>query len=78
MKPSTTRADPPGAAADHNAADVTFAPMMIPHHAQAVDMSDIMLKKNDIPASVTALATKFKAAPGPGDRNHDRLAQDLE
>ncbi|MCU1522712.1 MAG: hypothetical protein JWN19_3097 [Arthrobacter sp.] len=53
------------AAADHNAADVTFAQMMIPHHAQAVDMSDMMLKKNDIPASVTALATKIKSAQGP-------------
>lgn len=53
------------AAADHNAADVTFAQTMIPHHAQAVEMSDMMLKKQDIPASVTALATKIKAAQGP-------------
>lgn len=53
------------AAADHNAADVTFAQTMIPHHTQAVDMSDTMLKKKDIPASVTALATKIKAAQGP-------------
>src|SRR6476620_4352434 len=55
----------PATAADHNAADATFAQMMIPHHAQAVDMSDMMLKKKDIPASVTALATKIKAAQGP-------------
>ena len=53
------------AAADHNAADTMFAQMMIPHHAQAVEMSDMMLKKKDIPASVTALATRIKAAQGP-------------
>ncbi|MDQ0867363.1 DUF305 domain-containing protein [Arthrobacter globiformis] len=55
----------PAAAADHNAADVTFAQMMIPHHAQAVQMSDMMLKKQNVPAEVTALATKIKAAQGP-------------
>ncbi|WP_427006962.1 DUF305 domain-containing protein [Pseudarthrobacter sp. H2] len=52
------------AATGHNA-DVMFVRMMIPHHAQAVEMSDIMLKKQDIPAEVTALATKIKAAQGP-------------
>jgi uncharacterized protein (DUF305 family) len=50
---------------DHNAADVTFAQMMIPHHAQAVEMSDMVLTKQDIPAEVTALANKIKAAQGP-------------
>jgi uncharacterized protein (DUF305 family) len=55
----------PAAAAEHNAADVTFAQMMIPHHAQAVQMSDMMLTKQDVPAEVTALATKIKAAQGP-------------
>jgi uncharacterized protein (DUF305 family) len=53
------------AAAEHNAADVTFAQAMIPHHAQAVEMSDMMLKKQNIPAEVTALATTIKAAQGP-------------
>ncbi|WP_144662978.1 DUF305 domain-containing protein [Paenarthrobacter nicotinovorans] len=53
------------AAADHNTADITFAQTMIPHHTQAVKMSDTMLTKKDIPASVTALATKIKAAQGP-------------
>ncbi|UKA53501.1 DUF305 domain-containing protein [Arthrobacter sp. FW305-BF8] len=53
------------ATAGHNAADVMFAQMMIPHHAQAVKMSDMMLAKQDIPAEVAALATKIKAAQGP-------------
>jgi uncharacterized protein (DUF305 family) len=60
--PSTTA---PASAAEHNAADGTFAQMMIPHHAQAVQMSETMLKKQDIPAEVTTLATKIKAAQGP-------------
>ncbi|MGY4541873.1 uncharacterized protein (DUF305 family) [Arthrobacter sp. UYNi723] len=53
------------AAADVNEADTTFAQMMIPHHAQAVEMSDLMLKKEGIPAAVTDLATRIKAAQGP-------------
>ena len=58
-------ASTPAAAADHNAADATFAQMMIPHHAQAVQMSDMLLRKQDIPAGVTALAARIKAAQDP-------------
>jgi uncharacterized protein (DUF305 family) len=58
---STTAA----AAEEHNAADTTFAQTMIPHHAQAVEMSDVMLAKKDIPADVTALARRIKAAQAP-------------
>ncbi|MFP5313075.1 MAG: DUF305 domain-containing protein, partial [Actinomycetes bacterium] len=50
---------------DHNQADIMFAQMMIPHHAQAVEMSDIVLAKPDVSADVTALATKIKAAQAP-------------
>ena len=55
----------PDASADHNPADIMFNQMMIPHHAQAVEMSDLMLAKQDIPADVTALATKIKDAQAP-------------
>ncbi|MEW9872815.1 DUF305 domain-containing protein [Arthrobacter sp. HS15c] len=55
----------PDASADHNAEDIMFSQMMIPHHAQAVEMSDIMLAKADIPPAVTALATRIKAAQAP-------------
>lgn len=55
----------PDAAADHNAADIMFSQMMIPHHAQAVEMSDIMLAKTGVPAAVTDLATRIKAAQAP-------------
>ena len=62
---SSTSAPASSSAAEHNAADVMFAQMMIPHHAQAVEMSEMMLAKKDIPADVTTLATKIKAAQGP-------------
>ena len=55
----------PDASADHNAADIMFAQMMIPHHAQAVEMSDLMLSKADIPQAVATLATRIKAAQAP-------------
>ncbi len=48
-----------------NAADVEFAAGMIPHHEQAVEMSDSMLAKTGIDPEVTALATRIKAAQGP-------------
>ena len=62
---SSTGSMSPGATADHNQADIMFAQMMIPHHSQAVEMSDIMLAKSGMPAEVTALATKIKAAQAP-------------
>jgi uncharacterized protein (DUF305 family) len=55
----------PDANADHNQADIMFSEMMIPHHAQAVEMSGIVLAKPDIPAEVTALANKIKDAQAP-------------
>lgn len=53
------------ATAEHNAADTMFAQGMIPHHEQAVEMSEMMLQKKDIPAAVTDLATRIKAAQAP-------------
>jgi uncharacterized protein (DUF305 family) len=53
------------AAADHNGTDTMFAQGMIPHHAQAVAMSEMMLKKQGIDARVAALAGRIKAAQGP-------------
>ena len=47
-----------------NEADVEFATMMIPHHAQAVAMADVALKQAADP-KVKALAQKIKAAQGP-------------
>ncbi|MBI5159985.1 MAG: DUF305 domain-containing protein [Micrococcales bacterium] len=48
-----------------NSADVTFAQMMIPHHKQAVQMADMLLKKEGIDARVVALAQRIKDAQSP-------------
>ncbi|MHA7176907.1 DUF305 domain-containing protein [Arthrobacter sp. Sr24] len=50
---------------EHNAADTMFAQMMIPHHVQAVEMSDIMLTKTGLDPKITALAEEIKGAQDP-------------
>lgn len=52
-------------AAAHNQADMMFAHMMIPHHQQAIEMSDIILAKQGIDPRVVDLAKQIKAAQGP-------------
>jgi len=47
-----------------NDADIVFATMMIPHHAQAIVMADMALKQTTTP-KVLALATKIKTAQSP-------------
>ncbi|MBB2993398.1 uncharacterized protein (DUF305 family) [Mycolicibacterium iranicum] len=56
---------PADGAQAHNEADVTFAREMVPHHEQAVVMSDIILGKQGIDPRVTQLATEIKNAQGP-------------
>lgn len=52
--------------ADFNAEDVMFAQMMIPHHEQAIEMSDIALDPNTgASAAIIALATQIKGAQDP-------------
>ena len=46
-------------------ADIAFASMMIPHHQQAIAMSDILLAKQGVDAKVTDLATRIKTAQAP-------------
>ncbi len=46
-------------------ADVEFVSMMIPHHEQAVEMSDILLAKDGIDERVTRLAQQIKDAQAP-------------
>ncbi|MBK4142517.1 DUF305 domain-containing protein [Corynebacterium macginleyi] len=52
---ATTEADGE-ISADHNDADIMFAQMMIPHHQQAVEMSEMLLAKEGIPAQVVEFA----------------------
>lgn len=64
---ASASASPSAASSDaaHNDADVTFAQGMIPHHQQAIEMSDMLLGKQDINPDVVALATEIKGAQGP-------------
>ncbi|MET0886567.1 MAG: DUF305 domain-containing protein [Mycetocola sp.] len=52
-------------AVDVNQTDMQFTMMMIPHHQQAIDMSAVILAKDDIDQQVTAMAEQIKAAQGP-------------
>ena len=52
--------------ATHNDADVYFAQHMIPHHEQAIEMSEIALDPaSEAGAEVTELATAIQAAQDP-------------
>ena len=62
---SNSAPDGTPAAGPHNAADVMFATMMIPHHAQAVEMSRLLLDKDGVDPDVMALAEQIAAAQGP-------------
>lgn len=66
---ATSSAEAPGAAGEvdpeHNDADVMFAQMMLPHHRQAIEMSDVLLAKADVDEDVVALAEQIKAAQDP-------------
>ncbi|PMC01689.1 DUF305 domain-containing protein [Microbacterium sp. UMB0228] len=53
------------ASADANDADIMFASMMKEHHAQAIEMSDMLLSKDGVNERVAALAEEIKAAQGP-------------
>lgn len=50
---------------DQNAADVMFVQMMIPHHKQAVEMSEVILAKDGVDPEVVALAEQIRAAQDP-------------
>ena len=46
-------------------ADVMFVQMMIPHHEQAIEMSEILLAKDGMPAELRELAEQIAAEQGP-------------
>ncbi|PZF56361.1 DUF305 domain-containing protein [Curtobacterium sp. MCSS17_008] len=53
-------------ASAHNDQDVMFAQMMLPHHKQAVEMSDMLLAKGSgVDSDVTDLAKQIKAEQSP-------------
>ena len=48
-----------------NSADFVFVSLMIPHHEQAIVMSDIVRAKEGVDERVVELAEEIKAAQGP-------------
>ena len=58
-------ASSPAAEAVFNDADVMFAQMMIPHHEQAIEMSDSFLEKDGVDEQVRDLAQQIKDAQQP-------------
>ncbi|MFJ2597104.1 DUF305 domain-containing protein [Streptomyces erythrochromogenes] len=61
---TSTTAPAPSGAEQHNKADVAFAQGMIPHHRQAVVMSD-MARSHGASDAVKALAERIKKAQQP-------------
>lgn len=62
---SGTSSSSSSSAEDFNQADVTYAQGMSMHHQQAVEMSDILLEKDDVDADVADLARQIRKAQGP-------------
>lgn len=63
---ASSSAAPSASATDaHNQADAMFTQHMIPHHQQAIEMSDMLLGKQGIDPRVLDLAKQIKAAQGP-------------
>jgi uncharacterized protein (DUF305 family) len=63
--PSQIQTTASAQAAAHNRADMMFAHMMIPHHQQAIEMSDLVLGKQGMDPRVVEMATQIKAAQDP-------------
>ncbi len=63
--PSQNQTTASAQAAAHNRADMMFAHMMIPHHQQAIEMSDMVLAKQGMDPRVVEMAKQIKDAQGP-------------
>ena len=63
--PSSVSASTSAPAQAHNEVDAMFAQHMIPHHQQAIEMSDTILGKQGIDPRVTELANQIKNAQAP-------------
>lgn len=50
---------------DVNEADITFVQLMVPHHDQAVEMSNIMIDKDDVQEDVVGLAEQIRDGQEP-------------
>jgi uncharacterized protein (DUF305 family) len=48
-----------------NRQDMMFAQMMVPHHEQAIEMSDVILVKDGVDPQIVDLGNQIKGAQGP-------------
>ncbi|TDN44382.1 uncharacterized protein (DUF305 family) [Curtobacterium flaccumfaciens] len=63
---SSSSSSSTSAASAHNDQDVMFTQGMLPHHQQAIEMSDMLLDKgSDVDADVVTLANQIKAEQAP-------------
>ena len=56
---------PSSSATSVSMADQMFVTMMIPHHQQAIEMSELILEKDGVDTRIVELAERIKAAQGP-------------
>jgi uncharacterized protein (DUF305 family) len=63
---------------EFNDADAMFVTMMIPHHEQAVEMSELILAKEGIDEEVVSLAEEIKDAQQPEIEQLEDLLDDWE
>lgn len=68
----------PADTVDANDADIMFASMMKEHHAQAIEMSDVLLSKDGVDERVVALAEEIKAAQEPEIQKMDQWLEDWD
>lgn len=66
------------ASAGADAADIMFARMMIEHHEQAVEMSDVLLSKEGVDERVASLAEEIKAAQEPEIQKMDQWLEEWD
>ncbi|MGN6446447.1 DUF305 domain-containing protein [Amnibacterium sp.] len=62
---SATASPSSSASSAHNSQDVSFSQGMAMHHQQAIEMSDLLLKKQGVDPRVSSLATSIKSAQQP-------------
>lgn len=62
---TTPMTTPSASIGDFNSADEMFVTGMIPHHEQAIQMADLLLRKDGVDPRVVDLAEQIKGAQGP-------------
>ena len=77
MDHSMSEMTTPSQDAAFNAEDEMFISMMMVHHQQAVEMSETLLGKDNVPQEVSDLATEIKDAQAPEIATLDKWQDEL-